>query len=102
MLKRYVLRHKSNRNAYIEKVVAPARLSEWTGEIEEAQLFEIGKEAEDAAKFIEETAFAVEAVEVEVDKCDYRIANECRRRQKASNMVADKYGLERFKVEIIE
>lgn len=102
MLKRYALRHKGNKNAMIEKIAAPPRLSVWTEEIHDAYLFELEKEAQDCADYITKTAFNVEAFPVEVDENDHRIIAEQHRWQKASDIIHDKYGIERTKVRIVE
>lgn len=60
---KYGLRHKANRKVFIEQVVAPPRLCDWTTEMEKAQLFQFENEAEYSAEFVGKH-FNVEVFEV--------------------------------------
>ncbi len=102
MLKRYAIRRDKDNYAFIEKAVFPPRLSEWTREVEDAQLFEFEYEAKECADFIQKHAFYCEIFEIEVDQTDHRIAAQQRRWQKASDMVCDKWEIERTRIEIKE
>jgi len=55
----FIIHHTSNPHAYIKTVVAPPRLCEWTKNMSEAQVFEVEREADAAAKYITENAFNV-------------------------------------------
>ncbi len=60
----FSIRHKANKNAFIEVVVAPPRLSEWTEDITKAQVFESKREVEATVEYIQQIAFDVEYFEV--------------------------------------
>lgn len=59
----YGIRHVATKTAMIKQGIFPPRLSDWTEDTEEAQLFEFEREAKAAAKFITEQAFNVEVFE---------------------------------------
>jgi len=76
MLTRYALRSRANKQAMIKRVVAPPRLSDWTTDVDQAQIFENEREADDCARYIIETAFNVEVFTLDVEPGDPRIQAE--------------------------
>jgi hypothetical protein len=62
--KEFYIRHVSNKKAYIQTAVFPPRLCEWTLNLDEAQAFEIEREANQTAEYITAWAFNVEVFRV--------------------------------------
>jgi hypothetical protein len=56
----YVIRHKSQKKAYIKHATMPPRTCDWTEDIDEAEVFEHEREAQYCADFITKYAFDVE------------------------------------------
>lgn len=102
MFKRYAIRHVSNKNAVLKRIVSPPRLSDWTDAVDDAQIFKHQREAQDCADYITKVAFNTEVFEVEVNENDSRIIAEQRRWQSASDSVSDRYGIERTTIKITE
>ena len=61
---KYAIRHVTTKTGMLKKCVCPPRLSEWTEDVNQAQLFEFEREAEQAAWFIKTYAFNVEVFEI--------------------------------------
>ena len=69
-MKQFGIRHKANKTALMRQVVAPPRLSTWTTDINEAQVFEFESEAQAAVEYVTKWAFNTEVFEIK------RIENE--------------------------